>query len=317
MPLDELVQRRTDDFHEMWARGEVSRWQGAGGGVGAPTAAGATAEPVHLDGVDDVAELEVLGLERLKEELSRRGLKCGGTQRARAERLFAVRGLAPEAVPKELRAKSTAAAGSASSAPADSNHRRRAVALNEELAMHAGELLVETLGATVEMIEKKQARTYDEIARDVAAADAEAGGDLTDASSSEDEDRAAKPIYNPRNLPLGWDGKPIPFWLYKLHGLNKEFVCEICGNTSFFGPTAFERHFAEGRHTRGMECLGIPNTRHFWGVTKIDDAYALWSKVRSSSQGLEDASSLVEVEDASGNVMSARTYDDLRRQGLL
>ena len=27
------------------------------------------------------------------------------------------------------------------------------------------------------------------------------------------------PIYNPKNLPLGWDGKPIPYWLYKLHGL--------------------------------------------------------------------------------------------------
>ena len=175
-----------------------------------------------------------------------------------------------------------------------------------------GELLAEVVDETAAMVEKKQARTYDEIERDLAAA-AEAQED----EDEDDDEEKEKPIYNPLNLPLGWDGKPIPFWLYKLHGLNKDFVCEICGNTSFFGPTAFERHFAEGRHTRGMECLGIPNTRHFWGVTKIDDAYALWSKVRSSSQGLEDASSLVEVEDASGNVMSARTYDDLRRQGLL
>lgn len=36
--------------------------------------------------------------------------------------------------------------------------------------------------------------------------------------------------YNPLKLPLGWDGKPIPYWLYKLHGLNMEFKCEICGN---------------------------------------------------------------------------------------
>ena len=28
-------------------------------------------------------------------------------------------------------------------------------------------------------------------------------------------------IYNPLKLPLGWDGKPIPYWLYKLHGLNQ------------------------------------------------------------------------------------------------
>ena len=34
----------------------------------------------------------------------------------------------------------------------------------------------------------------------------------------------------PLKLPLGWDGKAIPYWLYKLHGLNQEFKCEICGD---------------------------------------------------------------------------------------
>lgn len=43
-------------------------------------------------------------------------------------------------------------------------------------------------------------------------------------SDSEDEF-----VYNPLKLPLGYDGKPIPYWLYKLHGLNLEFKCEICG----------------------------------------------------------------------------------------
>lgn len=50
------------------------------------------------------------------------------------------------------------------------------------------------------------------------AAEAEEGSD------SEDEF-----VYNPLKLPLGWDGKPIPYWLYKLHGLNVELKCEICG----------------------------------------------------------------------------------------
>merc|ERR1740136_529866 len=75
----------------------------------------------------------------------------------------------------------------------------------------------------------------------------------------EDDDEAAdKPIYNPLNLPLGWDGKPIPYWLYKLHGLNIEYKCEICGNYSYWGPRAFERHFQEWRHAHGMRCLGVP-----------------------------------------------------------
>lgn len=37
-------------------------------------------------------------------------------------------------------------------------------------------------------------------------------------SESEDEEQA---IYNPLKLPMGWDGKPIPYWLYKLHGLGQ------------------------------------------------------------------------------------------------
>jgi len=58
---------------------------------------------------------------------------------------------------------------------------------------------------------------------------------------SDSEDDQLK--YNPKNLPMGWDGKPIPYWLYKLHGLNKEFKCEICGGASYWGRRAFEKHF--------------------------------------------------------------------------
>lgn len=39
----------------------------------------------------------------------------------------------------------------------------------------------------------------------------------------EEEEEDDGKIYNPLKLPLGWDGKPIPFWLYKLHGLGMEF----------------------------------------------------------------------------------------------
>lgn len=46
-----------------------------------------------------------------------------------------------------------------------------------------------------------------------------------------------------KDYPIGWDGKPIPYWLYKLHGLGVEYKCEICGNTSYFGRKAFEKHF--------------------------------------------------------------------------
>jgi hypothetical protein len=70
-------------------------------------------------------------------------------------------------------------------------------------------------------------------------------------------------VNNPLKLPLGFDGKPIPYWLYKLHGLNVQFTCEICGNATYWGRRAYETHFKESRHQHGMRCLKIPNTRAF------------------------------------------------------
>ena len=31
--------------------------------------------------------------------------------------------------------------------------------------------------------------------------------------------------------------------MYRLHGLSHEYACEICGNQSYRGRRAFERHF--------------------------------------------------------------------------
>lgn len=59
-----------------------------------------------------------------------------------------------------------------------------------------------------------------------APADGEMG-----AEEEEEEER----IYNPLKLPLGWDGKPIPYWLYKLHGLGVEYRCEICSDHVYMG----------------------------------------------------------------------------------
>lgn len=78
---------------------------------------------------------------------------------------------------------------------------------------------------------------------------------------------------------MGWDGKPIPYWLYKLHGLGVEFKCEICGGASYWGSRSFEKHFQEWRHAYGMKCLKIPNTVHFKDVTDIEHALRLHKKI--------------------------------------
>lgn len=60
---------------------------------------------VDLTSVTSVEQLELLGLDVLKEELRRRGLKCGGTLAERAGRLFSIRGLAADQVDPVLLAK--------------------------------------------------------------------------------------------------------------------------------------------------------------------------------------------------------------------
>ncbi|OTA99067.1 hypothetical protein M426DRAFT_325470 [Hypoxylon sp. CI-4A] len=138
--------------------------------------------------------------------------------------------------------------------------------------------------------------------------------DAEDGEENDDEDR----IYNPLKLPLAWDGKPIPFWLYKLHGLGVEFPCEVCGNFVYMGRRAFDKHFNEARHIYGLKCLGITNTGLFRDITGIDEALRLWDKIQKEKRKDKvDDGSVVQMEDAEGNVMPEKVYYDLQKQGLL
>jgi splicing factor 3A subunit 3 len=67
----------------------------------------------------------------------------------------------------------------------------------------------------------------------------------------------------------------------------------------------------------GMRALGIPNTKSFYEVTKIDDALALHATLtaRQTAAGKEEAGE--ELEDGAGNVYDRKTYEDFRRQGLI
>lgn len=62
-------------------------------------------KPLNFDDYHSAAELEVLGLERLKSELQVRGLKCGGTLQERAARLFLLKTTPLEKLPKKLFSK--------------------------------------------------------------------------------------------------------------------------------------------------------------------------------------------------------------------
>ncbi|XP_027967621.1 replication stress response regulator SDE2 [Eumetopias jubatus] len=62
-------------------------------------------QTLDLLAFSSAAELEALGLDRLKCELTALGLKCGGTLQERAARLFSVRGLARDYIDPALFAK--------------------------------------------------------------------------------------------------------------------------------------------------------------------------------------------------------------------
>lgn len=98
-------------------------------------------------------------------------------------------------------------------ADTQSNTERRAALTDQERATE---------------IEELEAREAAEAAAAAAAAQAKKPQQETE---EEEEER----IYNPLKLPLGWDGKPIPYWLYKLHGLGVEYPCEICSDYIYMG----------------------------------------------------------------------------------
>ncbi|KAL2163041.1 hypothetical protein VTH06DRAFT_6877 [Thermothelomyces fergusii] len=140
------------------------------------------------------------------------------------------------------------------------------------------------------------------------------------AQNKEEEDKDANEdkLYNPLKLPLAWDGKPIPFWLYRLHGLGQEFPCEICGNFVYRGRRAFDKHFNETNHITNLKRLGITDTYLFRDITSIEEAVRLWEKIqRDRAKNQIDDGAVVQMEDAEGNVMPEKVYLDLQKQGLL
>jgi splicing factor 3A subunit 3 len=105
------------------------------------------------------------------------------------------------------------------------------------------QILSDTLSNTerrAALTDKERAAEIEELeAREAAEAAAAAAAALSKKKTGgedeiEDEDEEGR-IYNPLKLPLGWDGKPIPYWLYKLHGLGVEYKCEICSDHVYQG----------------------------------------------------------------------------------
>lgn len=186
-----------------------------------------------------------------------------GSVRQRAERLYTIMNSKEDALPLSL-----LKGAKRGKRQQESIEILRPVAEREFLVKGLCDELRDVVNNTQAFNEKKTIQSYEERQKD----EMEMEVSEEEEEKEEDESDEETPIYNPLNLPLGWDGKPIPYWLYKLYGLGEEFKCEICGNHSYWGRRAFDNHFQEWRHHNGMRCLGIPNTKHFHDITKIEDA---------------------------------------------
>lgn len=188
-------------------------------------------------------------------EVAETGIWCPACQRSYAKQTVYDAHLTSKKHVKaaaKLAADETEASAAAGPSTAELALLRRAkdrpIALLEAQVIHLGKLLSTIRSDTKANVERRAALTDKERQQELdewelreakerdeaqkAAERAEKGEDA-DAVHDEEEDEAR--IYNPLKLPLGWDGKPIPYWLYKLHGLGVEYRCEICSDFVYMG----------------------------------------------------------------------------------
>ncbi|CAN7004841.1 splicing factor SF3a60 homolog [Brassica rapa] len=308
--LDKMLSKVETDFEEQFADGKVIGWESHGQESKLVPSEHTVIDFGYYTTVD---ELIGVGPEKLKEALGALGLKVGGTLQQRAERLFLIKNTPLEKLDKKHFAKPALKGNQNGDAKAmqGADSSAKQIALTEAKVKKLCNLLDETIERTKQNVVKKQAMTYEEM-------EEEHKGEEERAEIESDDEEEEGGFYNPLNLPMGVDGKPIPYWLYKLHGLGQKFKCEICRNKIYKGRRAFERHFKESQHQDGMRCLGIPNTKNFNEITSIEEAKELWKRIQER-QGVNKWRPEVEeeYEDGDGNVYNKKTYSDLKRQGLI
>lgn len=286
--LDKLFASFDDDFEKLWSANEVPGW------------------------TEEKAEA---GPQAPKTEGSGEGIWCADCEKEFKNENVYKNHLTGK---KHIRAAEArkAAGGTSEQAPSAGvtsvAHRlkERAVAEREHRILSLAQVLQPERQATKINVERKQGMTERErqMELETLLAEPESIGLEREEEESDEDDEGR--IYNPLKLPLAWDGKPIPFWLYKLHGLGVEYPCEICGNYVYMGRRAFDKHFSEALHIFGLKCLGITsNTNLFREITKIDDAVRLWEKLEHDRRKFRDnRDNVVQMEDAEGNVMPERIY---------
>jgi len=116
-----------------------------------------------------------------------------------------------------------------------SRDKHRMAALFTYLATALLVDLVQIVNDTKANVERRFSLTAKEREQEILEAQKPVAPPTAGAEGGAEEEEEEERIYNPLKLPMGWDGKPIPYWLYKLHGLGVEYRCEICSDHVYMG----------------------------------------------------------------------------------
>ncbi|KAM5344783.1 hypothetical protein ACJ41O_010645 [Fusarium nematophilum] len=299
--VDKVLASFDQEFETAWDKDEIEGWQKEESSTNGTSKEPSTADAVWCQDCQKEFKNENVYKNHLT---GRKHIKAAEQRKQRQE--------------EDSGAASTTNANGTASA---TRLKERAVAEREHRVKRLASAMSTERSDTRVNVERKQGMTERERQQELENLLSNPEGvaqEAADEGDGEDGEGDEERIYNPLKLPLAWDGKPIPFWLYRLHGLGVEFPCEICGNFVYMGRRAFDKHFNEARHIYGLKCLGVNNTALFRDITRIDEAMKLWEKIqREKKRNKIDDGSVVQMEDGEGNVMPEKVYYDLQKQGLL
>lgn len=282
--LDKLFAQFDEEFEKAWSEGSVPGWEVDKAGKTSDSATWCDACEKEF-GNENTFAAHLKGRKHIKNSAQKNGVQKNGTTNGTSH--------------------------------GTGNLKQKAIADREFRVRKLAGAMQTVRSDTRDNVERKAAMTDRERAQELEAL-YDDRMEEEGANDEEEEDDENEKIYNPLKLPLDWSGKPIPFWLYKLHGLGVEFDCEICGNFTYMGRRAFDKHFNEARHVYGLKCLGITNSNLFRDITHIDEAQKLWAKIQKSKLlEKKESDSVVQMEDSEGNVMPEKIYNDLLKAGMI
>jgi hypothetical protein len=159
--------------------------------------------------------------------------RCRGNAKARAERLFAVKGKDPSEYPSSIVAKGAQAKNASSLASsteelvpheAELPRGRTRTLWLERVVSFLGDILRSVLYLTKTRLERRETLSHAELEADQEAEEADAHGLLdTETGKIRDEDEydGDDPLAKlgkraKRHIAVGPDGEPIPYWLFQV-----------------------------------------------------------------------------------------------------